>query len=108
MEKYLLKLFVMGQTDRSVRAIANLHQICDELLYGQYEIMIIDVLERPQLAEEEKILATPTLIKVLPMPIRRIIGDLADQDKVLLGLDLYPDPRDEAGNNLHKKVSDND
>jgi circadian clock protein KaiB len=79
----------MGQTSRSLRAIANLNRLCNERLNDQYEIILIDVLERPQLAEDEKILATPTLIKVLPPPMRRIIGDLADIDKVLLGLDLF-------------------
>jgi circadian clock protein KaiB len=88
--KYLLKLYITGQTSRSERAVANLRRICEEDLGGLYEIMIIDVLERPSLAEDEKILATPTLIKQLPPPLRRIIGDLSDKEKVLLGLDLYP------------------
>jgi circadian clock protein KaiB len=85
---YLLKLYVTGQTPRSQRAIANLRHICEEELQGEYEMIVIDVLERPQLAEDEKILATPTVVKELPTPIRRIIGDLSDWDRVLLGLDL--------------------
>ena len=88
MSKSMLTLYVTGQTARSVRAIANLRRICDEELGGKYDMKIIDVLERPQLAEDEKILATPTLIKELPLPIRRIIGDLADTEKVLVGLDV--------------------
>lgn len=92
MNNYTLKLYVTGNTPRAERAIANLRRICDEELGGQYEMMIIDVLERPQLAEDEKILATPTLIKHLPPPLRRIIGDLSDTEKVLLGLDLLPPP----------------
>ncbi len=88
--KYLLKLYVTGQTPRSTQAIANLRRLCEEELRGQYEMVVIDVLERPQLAEDEKILATPTVIKVLPTPIRRIIGDLSDAEKVLLWLDLLP------------------
>lgn len=88
MHKHLLKLYITGQTSRSIRAISILHEICEKELKGQYELEIIDVLERPQLAEDEKILATPTLIKVLPPPIRRIIGDLSDTEKVLVGLDL--------------------
>jgi circadian clock protein KaiB len=88
MNKYLLKLFITGQTPRSVRAIANLKRICEEELQGQYEMVIIDTLERPQLAEEENVLATPMLIKQLPPPLRRIIGDLSDVDKVLMGLEL--------------------
>src|SRR5436309_12639118 len=90
--KYLLKLYVTGQTPRSQRAVANLRRICEEELHGQYELVIIDVLERPQLAEDEKILATPTLVKELPIPIRRIIGDLSDTERVLLGLDLLTHP----------------
>lgn len=86
--KFLLKLYITGRTPRSERAARNLRLICEEELQGKYEIQIIDVLERPQLAEDEKILATPTLIKELPPPLRRIIGDLSDKEKVLLGLDL--------------------
>ena len=89
--KYVLKLYVTGKTPRSERAIANLRRICDADLSGCYDLTIIDVLERPQLAEDEKILATPTLIKELPPPLRRIIGDLSEKESVLLGLDLYPD-----------------
>jgi circadian clock protein KaiB len=90
MNKFLLKLYVTGQTPRSQRAIANIRRICEAELRGAYEMVVIDVLERPQLAEDEKILATPTLVKELPMPIRRIIGDLSDSEKVLLGLELQP------------------
>ena len=88
--KFLLRLFVTGQTPKSERAIANLRRICDEELKGRYELKVIDILERPQLAEDEKILATPALIKELPPPLRRVIGDLSDKDKVLVGLDLEP------------------
>jgi circadian clock protein KaiB len=90
MNKYLLKLYITGQTPRSERAIANLRRICEEELASQYEMLIIDILERPQLAEDEKILATPMLIKQLPPPLRRIIGDLSDTEKVIFGLDLQP------------------
>ena len=89
MRDYLLKLYITGQTPRSRCAIENLRRICENELHGRYEMHIIDILERPQLAEDEKILATPTVVKELPLPIRRIIGDLSDADKVLLGLDLY-------------------
>ena len=91
MAKYTLKLYVTGKTPRAEKAISNLRRICEEELRGQYELQIIDVLEHPQLAEDEKILATPTLIKRLPPPLRRVIGDLSDKDKVLLGLDVWPD-----------------
>ena len=90
MPKFLLKLYVTGQTPKSERAITNIRRICEEELKGQYELVVIDVLERPQLAEDEKILATPTLIKELPPPLRRVIGDMSDIDKVILGLDILP------------------
>ncbi len=88
--RFMLKLYITGQTPRSRSAIANLRRICEEELGGQYELSIIDVLERPRLAEDERILATPTLVKELPPPIRHIIGDLSDTEQVLLGLDLRP------------------
>ena len=88
MTKYKLKLYVTGATQRSERAIANLRSICETQLGGEFELDVIDVLEHPALAETEKILATPTLIRELPGPIRRIIGDLSDTEKVWLGLDL--------------------
>jgi circadian clock protein KaiB len=89
-KKYTIKLYITGQTARSFRAIENLKRICDGDLKDQYDLVVIDVLERPQLAEDEKILATPTVVKELPPPIRRIIGDLSDTERVLLGLDLRP------------------
>ena len=101
MNKVLLKLYVTGMTPKSERAIANLRRICEQELNGRYELVVIDVLERPQLAEDEKILATPTLTKELPLPLRRIIGDLSDSDKVLLGLDMQPytaTPTKQGGN----------
>lgn len=88
MQKFCLTLFITGQTPRSEHAIANLRRICEKELANQYELTIIDVLENPHLAEESKILATPTLVKELPPPLRRIIGDLSNTSKVLLGLDL--------------------
>jgi circadian clock protein KaiB len=90
MNKPLLKLYVTGHTPRSERAIANLRRLCREQLCGQFELVIIDVLENPRLAEEEGVLVTPTLIKELPPPLRRIIGDLSGVDKVLLRLELHP------------------
>ena len=90
---FLLKLFITGQTPRSQLAIENLHRICEEEFQNEYELVVIDVLQRPQLAEDDKILATPTVIKELPPPIRRIIGALSDKEKVLLGLDLVGQKR---------------
>jgi circadian clock protein KaiB len=86
---FILKLYVTGATPRAQTAIANLRRICDQELGGQYELEIIDVLEHPELAENDKILATPTLIKQLPPPLRKVIGDLSDKEKVLLGLELH-------------------
>ena len=79
-----------GTSARSATAIANLRRICEQELGGQYDLEIIDVQEFPALAEDEKILATPTLIKSLPLPLRRVIGDLSDTEKVLLGLEVRP------------------
>lgn len=96
---YVLKLFVTGKTPRADIAIANIRRICEEELQGQYSLEIVDVLENPQLAEDEKILATPTLIKQLPPPLRRVIGDLTDKEKVLFGLAVRPDsPPTQTGN----------
>lgn len=86
--KYLLKLYITGQTSRSHRAIRNLHITCEKLLDGTYDLVVIDVLEHPEMAEEDKILATPTLIRLSPPPLRRVIGDLSDTKQVLMGLDL--------------------
>ena len=88
MRKLLFKLYVTGRTRNSENAIKNLSRICDEELNGRYEISIIDILERPELAKKEKILATPTLIKSLPMPIRRVIGNLSNKEKTLKGIEL--------------------
>lgn len=94
---YLLKLYVLGKTAKAERAVSNLREICEHQLGGAYELQIIDVLENPQLAEDEKILATPTLIKQLPPPLRRVIGDMSDKDKVLLGLEVHPDATSSNG-----------
>lgn len=88
MSKFVLKLYITGQTPRSERAVANLRRICEGFQTDQYDLAIIDVLDRPQLAEDEKILATPTLIKESPPPARRVIGDLSDTAQVMTVLDL--------------------
>lgn len=88
--RFLLKLYVAGRSTRAESAIANLRQLCEDELRGQYALEIIDVLERPDLAEDARILATPTLIKQLPPPLRRVIGDLSDREKLLLGLEVRP------------------
>ena len=80
-----------GQTPRSVTALANLKKICDNHMKGRYRIEVIDLLERPQLAQSDQILALPTLVRKLPQPVRKIIGDLSNTERVLVGLDMQPD-----------------
>ena len=89
-EKYMLRLYVAGQTPKSLAAFANLKKICDEHLAGRYRIEVIDLCETPALAKGDQILALPTLVRKLPEPMRRIIGDLSDTEKVLVGLDISP------------------
>jgi circadian clock protein KaiB len=86
---YTLKLYVTGTTPNSLLAITNLKKICEEYLKGRFDLQVIDIYQQPALARGEQILAAPTLIKQLPLPIRRIIGNLSDTDKVLFGLDLH-------------------
>ncbi|MEY3480279.1 MAG: hypothetical protein RIQ71_1054 [Verrucomicrobiota bacterium] len=87
-KKYVLKLYVADMTPGSVRAIANAKQICEEHLEGCYRLEVIDLYQQPHLARDEQITAVPTLIKTLPLPARRVVGDLSDAPRVLLGLDL--------------------
>jgi circadian clock protein KaiB len=92
-ERYILRLYVTGMTPRSARAVKNLRAICDEYLEGRYELDVIDIYQQPVLTKGEQIIAAPTLIKQLPLPMRRIIGDMSNRERVLLGLDLvrFPD-----------------
>ena len=87
-QKYLLRLYIAGSTPQSNRAVANIKIICEEHLKGQYELDVVDLYEKPYLAAGEQIIAAPTLIKKLPLPLRRIIGDMSNTDRVLVGLDL--------------------
>jgi circadian clock protein KaiB len=89
-QHYVLRLFITGLTERSAKAIANVKQVCQEQLAGRYDLEVIDISQRPDLARSEQILATPTLVKKLPTPLRRLIGDLSDRERVLAGLDLKP------------------
>lgn len=86
--EWVLRLYIAGQTPKSLAAISNLRRICEEHLANRYEIEIIDLLKQPQLAEGDKIIAIPTLVRKLPAPLRRIIGDLSDTEKTLVGLQL--------------------
>jgi circadian clock protein KaiB len=85
-----LRLYVAGQTDKSLRAIANLNRICEEHLEGKFSVEVIDLLQKPQLAAGDQILALPTLVRRLPEPIKKIIGDLSNEERVLVGLDIRP------------------
>ncbi len=90
-EMWHLRLYVAGQTPKSVAAFANLKKICEQHLKGQYTIEVVDLIENPKLAKGDQILAIPTLVRKLPPPIRKIIGDLSDTERVLVGLNLYPE-----------------
>jgi circadian clock protein KaiB len=92
---YLLRLYVSGLTPRSTEAIARLKTVCEEHLAGHYELEVIDIYQQPQRAKGEQIVATPTLIRKLPLPIRRLVGDLSNKERVLLGLDLREAPERE-------------
>jgi circadian clock protein KaiB len=91
-EIYELRLYIAGQTAKSATALRNLKKYCEEHLLDQYSIEIIDLLKNPQLAEGDQILAIPTLVKKVPEPVRKIIGDLSNEEKVLVGLDIRPRP----------------
>jgi circadian clock protein KaiB len=89
-EHYVLRLFVTGTTARSQRAIENMRRICEDTLAGRYDLEVIDVYLHPEATRDLQIVATPTLVKVLPEPLRRIIGDLSDRERVLAGLNILP------------------
>ncbi len=88
--KYILRLYITGITPRSTKAITNVKQVCDEYLKDRYELEVIDIYQQPKLAQGEQIIAAPTLIKKLPLPLRRLIGDMSDREKFLVGIDLRP------------------
>jgi circadian clock protein KaiB len=89
-EHWYLRLYVAGQSPKSLRALANLRRLCEEHLDGRYEIEVIDLVEQPSLARGDDIVAIPTLVRRLPPPLRKIIGDLSDTDRVLIGLSIVP------------------
>lgn len=89
-ERYLLRLYVTGTTARSLRAIQNIRAICEEKLQGRYDLEVIDIYQHPEQAGPAQIVVAPTLIKSLPLPVRRLIGDLAETERVLAGLDVIP------------------
>lgn len=91
-KKYVLRLYVTGSTAQSGKAIQNIRNVCDEHLKGRYELEVIDIHQQPVLAQGEQIIAAPTLIKTLPAPLRKLVGNLSDMDRVLMGLDLQISP----------------
>lgn len=94
---YKLRLFITGSTPHSTRAIENMRRICEDHLEGRYDFEVVDVYEDPEATRELQVIATPTLVKILPEPLRRIIGDLSDRERVLAGLDLAPLPDTRTG-----------
>jgi len=92
-QKIRLRLYVAGETPKSVRALKNLNKICEENFPGKYAIEIVDLLTKPELAFSDQILAIPTLVRALPQPMKKIIGDLSNTQRVLVGLNLEPEPR---------------
>ena len=88
--RYVLSLFVTGSTPKSLRAIQNIRTLCEERLDGCYELKVIDIYQHPEQVKPEQIVVTPTLIKKLPLPLRKLIGDLSNKDRLLLGLDIIP------------------
>jgi circadian clock protein KaiB len=89
-ERYILRLYVAGMTSRSARAVENVRAFCEKHLGGRYDLQVIDVYQQPALARTEQLIAAPTLIKKLPLPLRKLIGDMSNEDRVLVGLDLVP------------------
>jgi circadian clock protein KaiB len=96
-DRYVLRLYVTGATPRSLRAIGNIKRVCEQHLKGRYRLEVVDVYQQPVLARGEQIVAAPTLIKYLPSPLRRFIGDMANTDRILLGLDVKPHMAEEPG-----------
>ena len=94
--KFILSLYIVGMTTRSKKAIDNIKKICDEHLAGRYELEVIDLIESPELAKSEQITATPALVKQLPLPLRKLIGDMSNSEKFLAGIGLRPKSKREA------------
>lgn len=91
--RYILRLYVTGQTPRSLQSVENLRALCDKYLPGQFDLEIIDIYQQPAMAKEGQIIAAPTLIKSMPLPLRRLVGDFSDKERVILALDLRPEER---------------
>ena len=94
-EKYVLRLYVTGMTPKSLHAIDNIRKICEENLQGRFELEVVDVYQNPEFARREQIIAAPTLIKKLPLPLRKFIGDMSDKDKIIIGLNIIQAEKEE-------------
>ncbi len=92
-QRYVLRLYVTGMTPRSITAVANIRSLCEEHLQGCYDLEVVDIYQDPGAGREEQLVAAPTLIRKLPLPLRRLVGDLSDRQRVLVGLDLVPKER---------------
>jgi len=93
-KEYVLRLYVAGTTSKSIRAVANIKQICESSLKNRYDLEVIDIYQQPVLVKGEQIIAAPTLVKKLPLPLRKFIGDMSDTERILVGLDLKPRNQD--------------
>ena len=91
--KYVLRLYVTGMTSRAQDAIRNIRKICDEELKGRYELEVVDVYQQPELARKEQVIAAPTLIRELPLPLRKLVGDMSNKQKVIVGLEIMPEKK---------------
>ena len=89
--RYILQLYITGQTPRSLQSVENLRALCDKYLPGQFDLEVIDIYQQPAMAKEGQIIAAPTLVKSMPLPLRRLVGDFSDKERVILGLDLRPE-----------------
>ncbi|NLF88975.1 thiol-disulfide isomerase [Candidatus Bathyarchaeota archaeon] len=103
-ERYILRLYVTGMTPKSLRAIDNVKKICNEHLKGRCELEVIDIYQQPDYAKTEQLIAAPTLIKKLPLPLRKFIGDMSNEDRILVGLDIVPKKESER---VSRKINDN-
>ena len=93
-KEYVLRLYIAGTTSKSIRAVANIKEICENSLKNRYDLEVIDIYQQPVLAKGEQIIAAPTLVKQLPLPLRKFIGDMSDTERILVGLDLRPKDQD--------------
>ena len=93
-KEYVLRLYVAGTTSKSIRAVANIKEICETSLKNRYDLEVIDIYQQPVLVKGEQIIAAPTLVKQLPLPLRKFIGDMSDTERILVGLDLRPKDQD--------------